>query len=399
MELKERIKLYQNMILSCHNLYFWTYDHQMNLLESNCPDAAVISKLFNIGNSESILQNYSVKHRKPIVMSNDIGMMWVTIPERSENKLHQLYSLGPFFVDSVSLKELSAKLKHFHLSAELVQIFTDFLQELPVLSLNRVFEYIMMLYYCIYEEPISISDLHYQESQKTQRKSNNSTDTTDKHGTYEMEQQMVRMVREGNLDYKRHMERIAVTGNLGRLSKTGDHIRQMKNAALVCTVLFSRAAIEGGLSPEIALTLTDHYFQNLEACNQFTEIAEIATTMQEDFVRRVHKCRNSRLSKPIQECCDFIDLHIEDTFTLGDMAKKLNYSEVYLCRKFKEETGKTFRDYIRSRKLEHAKDMMTDHSLSIKDICEKLGFYSLSYFGKIFREAYGLSPSEWRQQK
>jgi len=219
------------------------------------------------------------------------------------------------------------------------------------------------------------------------------------HGTYEMEQQMVRMVREGNLDYKRHMDRIALAGSMGQLSRSGDQIRQMKNAVLVCIILFSRAAIEGGLAPEISMTLTDHYFQSVEACKSLPELTEIAMTMQDDFVLRVHKCRNSSLSKPVQECCDYIDLHMEEPFTLGDMAEKLRYSEVYLCRKFKEETGKTFRDYVRSRKLERAKDMMANNSLPIKEISERLGFCSLSYFGKSFKEAYGMSPSEWRQKK
>lgn len=90
---------------------------------------------------------------------------------------------------------------------------------------------------------------------------------------------------------------------------------------------------------------------------------------------------------------------MEEPFTLKDMAEKLRYSEIYLCRKFREETGKTFRDYIRTRKLEHSKDMMMDNSLSIREISERLGFCSLSYFGKSFREAYGKSPSEWRRSR
>lgn len=399
MKLEERLDLYQNMILSCHKIFFWSYDSQMNLLSSNCPDSAVIFNLFNMGDTSQILQNYSTDHKAPIVMSNPMGMMWLAVPERDENELHRIHLLGPFFIDSFSQEDISSGLKQLHLSAELIQVSSSILRDLPVISLHRAFEYAMMLYYCIYEETISISDLHYQENQKSSKKREHTLANKDIHGTYEMEQQMVRMVREGNLDYKRHMDRMALTGNLGQLSQNGDRMRQMKNMVLVCAVLFSRAAIEGGLSPEIAMTLTDHYFQSVEASKSIPELADIAGTMQDDFVQRVHKCRNSRLSKPVQECCDYIDLHMDEQVTLKDMAEQLRYSEIYLCRKFKEETGQTFRDYVRSRKLERAKDMMTDNALSIRDISERLGFCSLSYFGKSFREAYGMSPSEWREQR
>ena len=396
MNLEDRLTLYQNMILSCHELYFWTYDSQMTLLASNCPSASTVAGLFSMGTTVTSLQEYSSSHRKPIVLTNKLNMVWVGVPGWEDDVLQQIYLLGPFFIDSISPESMTRGLQQLKLSTKLVRQANDFLQSLPVISLNRAFEYALMLYYCIYEETIGISDLHYQETERQSSTSGASSPKKDTHGTYELEQQMVRMVREGNLDYKKHLHRLAVTGTMGQLSQSGDQMRQMKNAVLVCIVLFSRAAIEGGLSPEISLTLTDFYFQSVEGCTGLQDLTEIATTMQEDFVRRVHKCRSSTLSRPIQECLDYIDLHMEESFTLGDMAEKLRYSEVYLCRKFKAETGKTFRDYVRSRKLTRARDMMADPSLPIKEISERLGFCSLSYFGKSFREEFGMSPSEWK---
>ena len=178
---------------------------------------------------------------------------------------------------------------------------------------------------------------------------------------------MVRMVREGDLNYTAHMNRLAVAGRMGKLSN-GDPSRQMKNAVLVCVVLFSRAAIEGSVPPEVALTLTDKYFQSIEAARTISELSDISFTMQEDFVRRVHRARTSSLSKPVQECCDYIDLHIEDNITLKELASALRYSDFYLSRKFRGETGKGIKEYIRLKKLEKARDMLTDNSLPVKEI-------------------------------
>ncbi len=56
------------------------------------------------------------------------------------------------------------------------------------------------------------------------------------------------------------MNRLAMSGSMGTLAG-GNGSRQMKNAVLACIVLFSRAAIEGGLSPKVVMTLTDHFFR------------------------------------------------------------------------------------------------------------------------------------------
>ena len=396
MNTDERVKLFGEMVLSCHPLYLWTFDPQLKLLESNFPDAQALNALFAEQSQQQLLTDYVRSHRKPILMTNTIGTIWTALPRWEEGFLFRVYVLGPVFTDDSAVRNLDAVLRRLRLTVSQREQAAAFLRELPVISLNRVFEYAIMLYYCVTGEQISVSDLHYQESETPAKRPARKPQRTDNHGTYAMEQEMVRMVREGNLDIQKHMNRLAVTGSIGKLAGS-DPSRQMKNAVLVCIVLFSRAAIEGGLSPEIAMTLTDHYFQSVEACHSVTELTEIATTMQNDFVQRVHRCRTQRLSKPIAELCDYIHLHLEEELTLHGMAEQLKYSEYYLSRKFKQEIGTTVKDYIRSKRLEQAKLLLIDPSLEIRDISERLHFCSQSYFAESFRRQYGLSPSEWRQ--
>ena len=66
----------------------------------------------------------------------------------------------------------------------------------------------------------------------------------------------------------------------------------------------------------------------------------IASTMYEDFVLRVRKCRtNPNLSRAIQKCCDYIEMHLEEKIRAKDLADWVGYTEYYLTRKFKDETG------------------------------------------------------------
>ena len=396
MELRDRLDLFQNMVQCCHNLYLGEYDRELVLIRSNCPFEATVRNLFSLGGAREILLSYTARHSKPIVMTNALGMMWAAVPEKDGDELRHIHILGPFFMSDRSSQELEAGLRSLRLSPDMLRDVHGFLRNLPVISLSRVFEYTIMLYYCITGEKISVSDMHYQESESV-HPTEKSSRKADVHGTYEMEQEMVRMVREGDLNIQSHMNRLAVSGSMGTLANS-DSTRQMKNAVLVCIVLFSRAAIEGGLSPEVAMTLTDHYFQSVEACRSLSELTEVATTMQNDFVQRVHKVRSRTLSKPVLDCCDYINMHLEDKLSLRELAERFKYSETYLSRKFREETGRSFKEYIRSQRLDQAKALLKDSSLDVRDVSDRLHFCSPSYFAEQFKAEFGVSPTQWREQ-
>ena len=395
---EERLELFQGMIGCCHELYLWEYDRDMDLLKTNCPDAAMLNDLLSIGNTKEQLISSAEQCSKPIIMTNKLGNMWIAVPEKDDGNLRRVHVLGPFFIDDIVERELEKRLRELRLSPRVREGMLRFFRNLPVISLSRAMEYAIMLYYCLTGERITIGDLHYRETELQKARPVREEQKADVHGTYEMEQEMLRMVREGDLNIQKHMSKLAVTGSMGKMSNDGDAMRQMKNAVLVCIVLFSRAAIEGGLSPETSLTMTDRYFQSVEACRSLPELQEITKTMQDDFVQRVHRCRARKYSALVMECCDYISLHVEEELSLKQVAADLKYSEYYLSHKFKEETGMTFREYLLRQKLERAKALLRDNSLTVRDISEKLHFCSPSYFTESFRKVCGLSPSQWREQ-
>lgn len=108
----------------------------------------------------------------------------------------------------------------------------------------------------------------------------------------------------------------------------------------------------------------------------------------------------SEWSKYIQTIVDRIDECIknekDDALTLSALAEKLGYSEYYSSRKFREISGMTLKDYIRFRKLAFAFKDLRDSNESIMNIAVKYGFSSHEAFSHAFKNAYGISPSEYR---
>lgn len=105
--------------------------------------------------------------------------------------------------------------------------------------------------------------------------------------------------------------------------------------------------------------------------------------------------------KNIQKIIDEIDgcikSHSNEALTLNRLADNLGYSEYYVSRKFKEMSGLRLRDYLRYRNLAFALKEIRDTDLGILDIALNHGFSSHEAFTRAFKEAYGILPSEYRQ--
>ncbi|NLU36327.1 MAG: helix-turn-helix transcriptional regulator [Clostridiales bacterium] len=80
------------------------------------------------------------------------------------------------------------------------------------------------------------------------------------------------------------------------------------------------------------------------------------------------------------------------------MAEKIYISPYYLSHLFKEELGITFLEYLTRIRMEEAKKLLMDRSLTILDISLRIGYDDPGYFSKVFKKKIGVSPSQYRKQ-
>ncbi len=93
----------------------------------------------------------------------------------------------------------------------------------------------------------------------------------------------------------------------------------------------------------------------------------------------------------------YIDAHYTEPISLTSLSEKFYLSEFYLCRLFKEYTGRTVLGYLTSLRVNQAKRLLLFSKLSVGKIAKAVGFGSVSAFGSAFRARVGCSPREWRK--
>lgn len=400
-ETDERLSFLRELLSCCHNLYSWTYDSTLDLVYTNCPDDLIFNLIF-VAQGNSLPLFPAPKDAHPVIASNQLGLMWVADFEyHPDGSLRYIHVLGPAFYDDIFLQTLNTALDNMELNQALKHRFSEVLQNLPLIPTIRFIQYGQMLHFTLTGQKIATSDF---EQMKTTDVLTASTppkqpDHELHHGTWMAEQAMMKLVEEGNLNYRKARDQLSAMGPMGKFS-TGDPIRQVKNQIIVLTTLCTRAAIRGGLSPDTAYTLSDRYIQDAESCETVAALAEVGRAMEQDFVLRVHQIRQrSEISAQILQCCDYIQLHINEKITVTQLAQLVGYTENYLVKKFHQETGNTISSYIAKEKMEHAKLLLRDTSLSVQDISEQLGYATQSHFGAKFRTYTGMSPSQWRDHK
>ena len=84
------------------------------------------------------------------------------------------------------------------------------------------------------------------------------------------------------------------------------------------------------------------------------------------------------------------------TLTVAYCADQLNLSANYFGDLIKKETGVSAQEYILTKIMDRAKELLTDPAKSVGDVAYALGYQYPQYFSKAFKRVVGCSPNEYR---
>lgn len=93
----------------------------------------------------------------------------------------------------------------------------------------------------------------------------------------------------------------------------------------------------------------------------------------------------------------YISEHYAEKLTLTDIANHFYISPYYLSRLFKKSINLSLIEYINGVRIKAAQNLIEKTNDSISEVAEKTGFMTTAHFRRVFKDATGLSPQQYRQ--
>ena len=130
------------------------------------------------------------------------------------------------------------------------------------------------------------------------------------------------------------------------------------------------------------------------------DLHEINNLLQETVEQLKHDyiSYESPVNREAQLVKQHIETHYGDDLDLVTLSSEVYISPRYLSTIFKKSIGCGLNKYIKTVRMEKAKELLENTNIKIVDICKMVGFRNLSYFCQNFREFYGETPEKYRRK-
>lgn len=142
--------------------------------------------------------------------------------------------------------------------------------------------------------------------------------------------------------------------------------------------------------------VNSHPYKELKAKFAMLELLLTILELYKDEIPEDPTFEMSPKEKRVSEIVTYINSNYQYNITLDTLCKELYINKFYLCHIFKEITGLSVIDFINTKRLAEAERLLKYSSLSITDICQAVGFNSISHFINLFKKSYQCTPRAFR---
>ena len=107
--------------------------------------------------------------------------------------------------------------------------------------------------------------------------------------------------------------------------------------------------------------------------------------------------RDKIISKPVREMCRYMQENVKEQISLKDLATLVSLNQVYISNIFKKEMGISISTYFTNLKMDYAKELLRNTTMTVSMIAEEVGYQDARYFSKQFIRTVGIKPMDYRK--
>lgn len=127
------------------------------------------------------------------------------------------------------------------------------------------------------------------------------------------------------------------------------------------------------------------------------QVRQVFHDILHEWIRRYPQFANNNMRLVIKKAIAYIQTHLQDELTLKQMSDYTHLSTSYFGVLFKQYMGKSFVNYVNQIRIEKALEYLRNTDMKIYEIAEEVGFASLPYFNRVFKQVSSLTPNEYRK--
>lgn len=215
------------------------------------------------------------------------------------------------------------------------------------------------------------------------------------HHRFSDELRELELLKDGDLRALDEAKKLSNSGKSGHLSD--DPLRNRLYLNICHITLCTRFAIEGGMDSEKAYNASDLFIQRCDKAKSIDELLHMHAEVTEYFTRQVAAAKKASIySKPVIECISYINTHLHETIAVSDLAELVKLNASYLSVLFKRQVGTSISEYVITKRIQTAENMLRLSDFSLSEISDILHFSSYSHFARTFRKHYHTSPKRYR---
>lgn len=346
-------------------------------------------------------------HTLPVFKSTKFSENFLALNLYTDNTYYGKFVIGPSICSKMDAETINVVASKEKISLVDNAKLCSYFNTLPIVSFNTLIHLGQLIYLILYGKNLdflSLSALNtYQNSIKTNFADNYENISSDMkqnskiHHPYVYEQNYLQYIREGNVEKAREAFEKDIHDKAGVLSKKSS-LRSEKNLSICHTTLVTRVAIEGGLDPEQAFTMSDMVIQCIEEIDDIKQLQDYRNTVTMEFVKMVNQVNEHKCPKPVRVCENYIKNHIYEHISVEQLSELTALNPNYLSSMFKAITGFSIIDFINKEKIDEAKKLLITTDRSLTEISNLLLFCDQSHFTKTFKKYAGITPKAFRDQ-
>ena len=143
--------------------------------------------------------------------------------------------------------------------------------------------------------------------------------------------------------------------------------------------------------------IRDRFTRACDACQTVDALFDALSETAQRCMELMCDQKRDSVTRPVRQACEYIRQHYDEQISLEEVSAQVGLSPAYLSMLFKKEMNEGFAHYLMTVRIDQAREMLRETTMSVAEICGRVGYNDLKHFTHIFEKSVGVKPGVYRK--